>query len=244
MFDLGHSSDTLDVEGNVTELDAQAVSKAELEESLDSWRGQIEQIPPKFSAVNINGRRAYDLARDGKDFSIPTRSVTIHALELLDFNPKHYQLRIECSTGTYIRTLGSDIAKALGTDAVMSQLTRTRVGRVHLESCVELDTLKSVTDVASAVQPACELIYGMPIQTVDTGVVDQIRNGVKLNANQLGSELQNFATPERFAAVDETHNLVGIMSLAQSHYRSLRVFQNTKDMTQPKSISAPQSPES
>jgi len=244
-FELHKFSDTLDVEGDVNLVESPpTLEQGELLQELDRWRGPIRQTPPKFSAINVGGRRAYDLARKGKDFEIPQRTVTIHDLELNTFDGSCFDLRVNCSTGTYIRTLGSDIAKGCGTDAVMSELTRTRVGAVELKDCVELDYLNSVDKIYENLRPAVDLVSSLLCQKIPTNLVADIRYGIKISECELRSLFDKETSPNQFAALDELGELVGILEKRGDVYRSLRVFQNTKDMTQPKSINAPQSPES
>lgn len=244
-FELHKFSDTLDVDGDVNLVASPpTLDQSDLLQELDRWRGPIQQTPPKYSAINVGGRRAYDLARKGKDFEIPQRTVTIHDLELRTFDGSYFKLRIDCSTGTYVRSLGSDIAKGCGTDAVMSELTRTRVGAVELQDCVELDHLNSVDKIYENLRPAIDLVSGLPRLKLPTSLVANIRNGIKISQCELQSLFDMETTPNQFAALDELGELVGILENCDDVYRSLRVFQNTKDMAQPKSINAPQSPES
>ena len=96
--------------------------------TLNRFTGRITQTPPRFSAIKIDGRRAYKLARQGQDFTLPSREVTIYRIDLLDYHYPELSLRVHCSSGTYIRTLAEDIGKALGTGAYCAALRRTRIG--------------------------------------------------------------------------------------------------------------------
>ena len=107
---------------------------------LNKFVGEIEQTPPKFSAIKINGERAYKLARRGTDFEIPTRKVTIYNIEILDYNYPSLKIRVHCGSGTYIRTLAEDIGKALGTGAYLTALRRTKVGNYRVEDSLPLST--------------------------------------------------------------------------------------------------------
>ena len=102
-------------------------SEKDVSLALSSFLGKIEQIPPKFSAVKINGERAYKLARQGKDFDMPTREVTIYSIEILKYKYPELTIRVHCSSGTYIRTLAEDIGKALNTGAYLTALRRTKI---------------------------------------------------------------------------------------------------------------------
>ena len=107
-----------------------------VESTLDSFVGKIIQTPPKFSAIKINGERAYKLARAGKDFTVPSREVTIYNIEILKYNYPMLKIRCEVSSGTYIRTLAEDIGKKLGTGAYLTSLRRTKIGNYDVKDAI------------------------------------------------------------------------------------------------------------
>lgn len=125
---LGQTSTTGDPEGEITEVSASMPTRDEVEAVLPKFTGQIEQRPPIFSAIKINGQRAYKLARDGQEVEIPLRTITIYELEIVDYTYPDLKIRTHVSSGTYIRTLASDIGAALGVGAYCTHLRRTRVG--------------------------------------------------------------------------------------------------------------------
>ena len=106
--------------------------------TLQSFIGKITQAPPKFSAIKINGQRAYKLARQGKDFEIPSRQVEIYSIEILDYNYPELKIRVHCSSGTYIRTLAEDIGRKLGTGAYLTALRRTKIGSFNIQDAKNL----------------------------------------------------------------------------------------------------------
>lgn len=126
-FRLGHTSSTGDPEGELTSVSDLKPSKEAVEAALAQFRGEITQRPPIFSAIKVNGRRAYDLARKGEEFEIPERQVTVFSLELLDYSYPDVRIRTHVSSGTYIRSLAVDIGAVLGTGAYCSELRRTKV---------------------------------------------------------------------------------------------------------------------
>jgi len=135
-FRLGFTSETEDIESELVPLvDAPVPTRAQLSDAVGNFIGVIQQTPPQFSAVKVNGQRAYKLARAGKTAAIKSRSATIHSIELVSFDYPDFSLAIECGKGTYIRTLARDIAKSLGSDAVMTDLVRTAVGNFDIEDC-------------------------------------------------------------------------------------------------------------
>ena len=135
---LGFVSSTGDPEGEIQPFHIEGASdpypKREVVESvLQSFTGKITQTPPRFSAIKINGERAYKLARKGADFEIPSRKVEIYSIEILDYSYPTLKIRCHVSSGTYIRTLAEDIGKKLGTGAYLTALRRTKIGDYHIE---------------------------------------------------------------------------------------------------------------
>ena len=137
-FTFGYSTDTLDAEGQVENKCDIIPTLAQIESVLPDFMGKIEQIPPKYSAKKIGGKKAYDLARSGQEFELKPSKVTIHNLNILDYNNGVLKLEIECGAGTYIRSLGRDIAIKLNTLATMTSLVRTKLGSWNLEDCIDI----------------------------------------------------------------------------------------------------------
>ncbi len=127
-FTLGVTSSTGDPEGDLTPVSIEQPTQEALEAALKQFTGEITQRPPIYSAIKINGRRAYDLARKGEVVEMPLRQVTIFSLELLAYTYPEVRIRVHVSSGTYIRTLAEDLGNVLGTGAYCSQLRRTKVG--------------------------------------------------------------------------------------------------------------------
>jgi len=139
-FQLGVRSQTVDIDGEMTPVDIPAgITVDTLRKVLPEFTGTVSQVPPMYSAVKINGKRAYQAARRGEEFDLSPRDVRIERLQLTAFDPEtfRFSLSIDCGTGTYVRSLGRDIAQRLGTDAVMSRLVRTHVGPFSV--CDSLD---------------------------------------------------------------------------------------------------------
>lgn len=163
---LGVETDTQDLTGAVVrEADAAGVTEADVGAALESFRGEILQVPPMYSAVKRGGFKLYDLARRGETVDREPRRVTLYRLELLRFLPGRHpevELRVECSAGTYIRTLGHDLGRALGVGAALSVLVREAVGPFRLEDSIPLEALRPDTPLippaeALAHLPACEV---------------------------------------------------------------------------------------
>ena len=130
---LGETSTTGDPEGEITATGAELPSEEQIAEVLKQFTGKIEQRPPIFSAIKINGERAYKLARKGQEVEMPTRIVEIYNIEQISYSKPELQIRTHVSSGTYIRTLAEDIGKALGCGAYCSQLRRTQIADYKIE---------------------------------------------------------------------------------------------------------------
>ena len=146
-FRFGIATDTLDIWGKVTEEKPSCVSQEQIEGALGSLRGEIEQLPPMYSAVSVGGKRLYQYAREGKEVERRPRKVTVYSLKLISFDgaAQSGTLDIYCSNGTYIRTLIDDLARALGTVGVMTDLVRYEACGYRLEDAITLDQLSELT---------------------------------------------------------------------------------------------------
>ncbi len=147
-FRLGLTTDTLDIWGKTTSQCESNASRTDIEALLPDFTGEIEQIPPMYSAVQVDGRRLYDLAREGIEIERKARRITVYELRLLDFDESEQRgtLEISCSKGTYVRTLIDDIGRKLGFGAVMTSLKRTEACGFKLEDSVSLDELKALAE--------------------------------------------------------------------------------------------------
>jgi tRNA pseudouridine55 synthase len=159
---FGTETDTLDPEG-IPVAEGEIPSKETLEKVLPSFRGNILQSPPLYSAVHIDGKRAHVLARSGYSPPMKERSVSIYALELLSYVPPLASIRVHCSKGTYIRSLARDIAQAAGSRAHLSALTRTQAAGFHLAEAVSLDSGGEAE------------FYQKLLRPIDTGVFEALR---------------------------------------------------------------------
>ena len=131
---LGYISSTGDPEGEITKSSDFVPNLEMVQTEAQKFVGKITQTPPKFSAIKIDGKRAYKLAREGKDFEMPAREVTIYSLEILDYDYPNLVIRCHVSSGTYIRTLAEDLGKALGTGAYLTALRRIKIGDYDIKN--------------------------------------------------------------------------------------------------------------
>ncbi len=138
-LEFGKTTPSFDAE---TEADRiypwQHITREKLEEILKKYTGTIEQLPPAYSAKRVKGRRAYQLAREGKDVVLKPQKVTIHEIDILEFDLPHCKLRIDCSKGTYIRSLARDIGFALGSGAYLTSLRRITIGPYHVDNAMSV----------------------------------------------------------------------------------------------------------
>ncbi|MBX7073928.1 MAG: tRNA pseudouridine(55) synthase TruB [Pirellulales bacterium] len=157
-FLLGRSSPSDDVETQVSPLDdAPRPSREQIAAALPRFVGPIMQRPPAYSAVHVAGQRAYALARQGKSVDLPPREVAIHELRIERYECPELVLEIECGSGTYVRSLGRDLAESLGTAAVMSALVRTAIGDFHVDAASELDSL-TADNLPAVLAPARQAV--------------------------------------------------------------------------------------
>ncbi len=139
---LGLVTNTQDTGGEVLERHSAAITRAQLEAVLPRFTGEIDQVPPMYSAIKIGGRKLYELARKGQEVERPPRRITIYELELLDAQDGDWHLRVRCSKGTYVRTLCHDIGQALGCGGCMSSLRRTMAAGFTLAGCCTIEDVQ------------------------------------------------------------------------------------------------------
>ncbi|MBQ8018990.1 MAG: tRNA pseudouridine(55) synthase TruB [Paludibacteraceae bacterium] len=144
---LGATTPSFDLE---TEVDAtyptEHITRELVEETLKKFLGEIQQVPPAFSAVKINGKRAYEYARKGQEVEIKPKTLVIDEIELMEYSQTAIKIRVECSKGTYIRGLARDIGEALKSGAHLTSLIRTRIGETKLEDCLTIEQFQSMLD--------------------------------------------------------------------------------------------------
>lgn len=177
---FGSATDTEDREGEVIETSSHHPTKSEIVAILPQFTGIIEQMPPRYSALKINGKRACDLMREGKEVELKTRSIIIHELELLTMeDSEHATLRCCCSKGTYIRSLARDIAKALGSCGHVSMLKRSRVGSFAEKDTISLEKLEEIGhnappfDFIKPIDAALDDILVLQIEANDARAIQQ-----------------------------------------------------------------------
>lgn len=181
VIQLGKTTDTYDADGEVlTSNPVDNITEAQFEEALQQFVGEIEQVPPPYSAIKVKGRKAYEMARNGEEFDLQPRKINVYSLELLEWAPPEAVIDVYCSSGTYIRSLANDLGKVLGCGAHLVGLRRTKSGRFTLRDAVPLRKLREAFDDGSWYQyviPAAEALSDWPSIALTEADVDAIRHG-------------------------------------------------------------------
>lgn len=211
---FGETRETGDREGEVEKAGFRIPTREELVSILPKFRGEIEQIPPKYSAIKINGKKAYELARKGEDVEIKPRTVLIDSLELLEFDSEKGEahLVVNCSSGTYVRSLARDIAESLDSGAYASRIHRTRVGMFHLSEASNVEEIQSQDDI---LDPQKVLAEWKTI-TVEGREEMLFRNGNPFNTSS--------ADTDRIWVQGEDSSLIALAEIANGTVKSLRNF--------------------
>ena len=189
-FRLGTVTDTLDRTGKVLETREVNVTAEQVREKIKDFVGEISQLPPMYSAVSVDGQRLYDLARQGIEVERTPRNVTVFSIDMLSENEQtgEYEISVECSSGTYIRTLISDLGEALGCGAVMTKLRRTKANGFGIENAVTLEQLEAASEngtldeIVISVEKALE---NYPMIKVTAAQAKRFRNGGELDLQRL-----------------------------------------------------------
>jgi tRNA pseudouridine55 synthase len=185
---LGQRSITHDLESEVKEVPlAEPIARDSFESCLAKFRGDILQVPPQHSAVHVAGRRAYELARAGQVVELEARSVHIELLICTRFEFPDAELEIECSSGTYVRSLVRDIGDELGCGAVMTRLVRTRIGGFCLEDAISLDLTKS--QMLEALRPAGAAVQELPAVRIPAEQFENVSHGCVIEASAFQQKL-------------------------------------------------------
>lgn len=189
---FGERRTTDDAEGEVVATSAHIPTEAEIRAILPQFMGEIIQLPPIYSALKVAGKRAYDMARAGEEVVLEPRPVTIHALELLGFDaPTTAHFRAKVSKGTYIRSLGRDIAQKLGTESYISRLHRAAVGPFTDANAISLDFLAEsvhkappLGEITSWLTPLLRALDDIPVLALNGGQLHQLRHGQRVTLEQ------------------------------------------------------------
>ena len=213
---LGITTDTEDITGSVLTQNPVHVTREMLEEALENFRGEIEQIPPMYSALKVNGQKLYDLARKGKEVERQPRTITIHALELLDFTGETATLRVACSKGTYIRTLCKDIGESLGCGGCMESLRRVKAGAYTIGEAIPLQTLIESNDPGQYLRPVVSMFTAHEAVTLTSKQTLRCRNGNSFSVSLPDGTYRAYGETGEFMMLAKVES--GIMSTIKSFF--------------------------
>ncbi|NGM52292.1 tRNA pseudouridine(55) synthase TruB [Caulobacter sp. 602-2] len=232
-IEWGRNTTTLDREGETTASSDVRPVLAAIEAALPAFVGEVDQVPPNFSAIKVDGERAYDLARDGVEFELQTRKVTIHALRVLSVpDVDHVELEMECGKGTYVRAVVRDLAAALGACGHVSQLRRTRVGQFSEETAISLETLENLSyeaRLSEALLPVETALDDIPALAVTDEDAFRLAQGraIVLLPRQVETLKAELTPGDRTVSAMSGERLVALCEMRAGKLNPVRVFQLT-----------------
>lgn len=212
---FGKSTTTYDIEGDVVKTSSQKITRIELENILSRFRGEIEQYPPIYSAIKVKGKKLYEYARKGEEVKIGPRKVVINKLELINFDEDSQvaELLIECSKGTYIRSIANDIGEALNCYGHLIKLLRIKAGKFEIENSIKLEDLESISDVEN------KLIY--PLEYLDyekyelnESEKEKVSHGMKIQVDSSNGHV----------IFTHQNNLIAVANIEDKTAKVLKVF--------------------
>ena len=227
-FRLGMTTDTLDIWGKVTGEKKSSAKTEDISNIIPEFTGEIEQLPPMFSAVQKNGQRLYDLARKGIEVERESRKVEIYSLELLGFDEEAQsgKLRVACSKGTYIRTLIDDIGKRLGTGAVMTDLRRISACGFDIENCITLDKARELAEngaLEERLKSVESLFETLGFVSVSDAQARRFSNGGALDIDRTFLKNRELKNGELFRVKDRKNNFLGLGTI-DANNRLLKIY--------------------
>lgn len=210
---LGKTTDTQDISGEVLEeRDPGNLTEEEVRSCIESFIGEYDQIPPMYSALKVNGKKLYELAREGKTVERKSRKVQIHGIRILEMNLPHVRMEVDCSKGTYIRTLCHDIGEKLQVGGCMEELERTKVGRFLKEDAVTLDEVRQKMEQGEGAElftPLDQIFAELPAVTVTDAKAWMSYNGNDLLEHFL-LEKEAWTDGQEVRVYDSRKNFIGL----------------------------------
>ena len=216
ILQLGIATDTEDITGEVLEKRDVHISETEFLEILSQFRGKIMQVPPMYSALKVNGQKLCDLARKGKTVDRQAREIEIFKLTCLEFNGDTARLRVQCSKGTYIRTLCKDIGEALGCGGCMAQLRRVQAGEYTIEEAVPLQVLLDAKNPEEYLRPVDSMFRNSPAVTLSDKQEKRCRNGNSFSTTLEAGTYRVYSKENEFLALSRVED--GVLSTIKSFF--------------------------
>ncbi|MEO0465950.1 MAG: tRNA pseudouridine(55) synthase TruB [Pseudomonadota bacterium] len=232
-IEWGTSTDSQDKEGAVIATSKDRPTLDQVEAALEAYRGEIEQVPPKFSAIKVDGERAYDLARGGEEFELESRPVTIHSAKVMDMpDADHTEIHVLTGKGFYVRALARDLAFDLGCEGHISALRRTRVGDFTLEDAVTPDALDEMVEVdarRSTLLPLETALDDLPPVDLAAGDAELLKQGrtVKLMPHVIENWRADLRSDreDRLAVAMDDGQALALGEVRAGQFKPTRVFQ-------------------
>lgn len=232
-IEWGRTTTTLDAEGAVIATSDVRPSRANIEEALEQFEGDIEQVPPKYSAIKVDGERAYDLARDGEEFEIPSRQVTVYESRLIDVpDADHAVIHVRSGKGFYVRALARDLAAALDAEGHVSQLRRIRVGVMHEGAAVklaDLEAMESRDELLKTLAPIEAVLDDVPdvdISAEDASAIRQGRDVMLMpHVVERWREMKHPDPSDRLALAMHNDMAIAMGEIRAGRFQPMRVFQ-------------------
>ena len=232
----GTSTSTQDMEGDVVAESDVRPSRSEIEAVLPGFVGEIDQVPPKYSAIKVDGERAYDLARDGEAFDLPSRKVEVFSLSLAEYPSEDEAVfEVNCGKGFYVRALVRDIASALGAEGHVCQLRRTRVGALDEARSVtpaDLEALDDADACRAHLRPMQDLLDDLPHVDIDDDQAAQLKQGRTitlmphiLDQWKIDHERLELAGDDRVSLAVHGDNAAALGEVRAGRFQPSRVFQ-------------------
>ncbi len=222
---FGCATDTLDASGVVTEVSDKILNEKEIYSTIEEFVGDIEQIPPMYSAIKVDGKKLYELARDGIEIERQPRRVRIEKIEILNLDLKKNKavIKVDCSKGTYIRTLCDDIGRRLGSFAHMSALERTRSGRFGIEEAYTLEQIEAMYQLGDLTffTPVDMVFEEYPRLVLSARRASMMCNGVRLSVQGIteGELYRVYDEGGRFLTISQAEN--GTLKILKTFYQSI-----------------------
>lgn len=218
---LGCESDTQDITGKITNQTEVTVTEEEVTEAIMSFVGEYDQIPPMYSALKVDGKKLYELAREGKEIERKARRVQIHSITIEQIQLPHITMRVACSKGTYIRTLCHDIGRKLGCGGVMAKLERTRVGEFQVEKAWKLAQIEQFRDdgtLQEHILPVESVFTDYPKVTVNKKFQKLIDNGNSFY-RKMTCESKKYQSQQQVRVYNEDGRFYGIFEFREKEDR-------------------------
>ena len=225
---LGQVTDTQDVSGEILETREVTASIKEVYEAIQSFKGEYAQVPPMYSALKVNGKKLYELAREGKTVERKARNVQIHEIKIHEIVLPRISMTVNCSKGTYIRTLCHDIGQKVGCGGCMEQLLRTQVGMFRVEESLRLDEIEVLHDLGQLQEhmAAIDSLFSLyPAVTVKQEYQKLLDNGNELYGRQVGKQgFPGQDGPVRMYGSDGNFQAVYEYLKKENRFRPMKMF--------------------